>query len=121
MNTFRNCRISLIECLLILAILALLSSLGVSLYFQNRASTVTSGTIVSLEHHNARIDTQYVYVFNGDGSFIMIPTFTHYDEDWTVDVIGTNASGVVATRSLSIDRSEFEKLRVGQKWNTGGR
>lgn len=71
--------------------------------FRGCERTPVEGIVTAKEWVPSHDDQQFINVYQPDGSFIMVPTWTHYDEEWRI---------YVGSRYARVSKGKFKTIEI---------
>ncbi len=104
-----NC--SVIEVLIILAIVGILAAIAVPAWENYKDRAVTSGVVTSKRFEPAHTDTTMVMTGK-----VMVPITNSYPDRWQITVRGEGADGDWRTREVYIPEAEWGGVVNGSAW-----
>lgn len=110
------CGWTVVETLVVLAIAALLAVIIWSVCVEIHSHTLKHGVVIGKHHDAAWVQTTMMVISDGKTTTV-IPQTTYWPETWNVTMEGTNSSGEQLTRNLSLEKSEYEEIKIGQRIN----
>src|SRR3977135_1583822 len=91
--------------IILATLLALLIVLGVGFYYEVDSWSLHRGTVIDKRHQAMWVQ----FVSTGKTTSTIV-----YPESWSIEIKGRDDKGVEKTRSVSLDRYEWEKVETGQ-------